>query len=391
MSKSAISEEEMKISFYSNYLNHHQIPFCNEMYKLLGDDFKFIATEPMEEERVKLGWGLSENYPYELRPYENADAYNYSLSLGLKSDVVIIGSAPDVFIRERLKRNKLTFRYWERPFKRGAWRLLNPRLLGSMLKNHTRYRNKNLYLLCASAYTAWDVSLIGAYPNKTYKWGYFPEVKKYNVKDLFENKNQDPINLLWCGRFIDCKHPEKAVWVMKRLNENGFNCTLDFIGDGPIYKETRNMVTRLELDDRINFFGSMSPNEVREYMETANIYLFTSDRQEGWGAVLNESMNSGCAVVASDAIGSVPFLIKPGENGFIYRDHDINDLYNKVEILVKDAELRKKLGANAVRTMEDLWSPKVAAQRLVEFSDGLLVNKIIKFEDGPCSKAEIYK
>ena len=31
------------------------------MYKLLGDDYKFIATEPMEEERVKLGWGLSED------------------------------------------------------------------------------------------------------------------------------------------------------------------------------------------------------------------------------------------------------------------------------------------------------------------------------------------
>ena len=207
--------KNIKISFYSNYLNHVQIPFCNEMYKLLGDDYKFIATEPMEEERVKLGWGLSEDYPYEMRSYENADTYNYCLNLGLESDVVITGSALDVFIKERLKQNKLTFRYSERFFKKGAWRLINPRLLGSMLKNHTRYRNKNLYMLCASTYTAHDVSLIGAYPNKTYKWGYFPEVKKYDVKELCENKNQEPITLLWCGRFLDWKYPEKAVWVMK--------------------------------------------------------------------------------------------------------------------------------------------------------------------------------
>ena len=387
MSKSAVSEEDMKISFYSNYLNHLQIPFCNEMYKLLGDDYKFIATEPMEEERVKLGWSLSEDYPYEMRSYENADTYNYCLNLGLESDVVITGSAPGVFIKERLKYNQLTFRYSERFFKKGVWRLINPRLLGSMLKNHTRYRNKNLYMLCVSAYTAHDVSLIGAYPNKTYKWGYFTEVKKYDVNELCENKNQEPITLLWCGRFLDWKHPEKAVWVIKRLNENGFDCMLNFIGDGPICEKIRNMVTILRLDDRIRFLGSMSPNKVREHMEKANIYLFTSDRQEGWGAVLNESMNSGCAVVASQAIGSVPFLIKHGENGFIYKNDDINDLYNKVEILVKDADLRKKLGANAVQTIEELWSPKVAAQRLVKFCNGLLNEEIIRFKDGPCSKA----
>ena len=97
-------------------------------------------------------------------------------------------------------------------------------------------------MLCASAYTAHDVSLIGAYPNKTYKWGYFPEINGYNVEELFKNKNKEPITILWCGRFLKLKHPEKAVWVMKRLKENGFDCTLDFIGDGPIHEEIRTMV-----------------------------------------------------------------------------------------------------------------------------------------------------
>ena len=121
--------------------------------------------------------------------------------------------------------------------------------------------------------------------------------------------------------------------------------------------------------------------------EKANIFLFTSDKQEGWGAVLNESMNSGCAVVASQAIGSVLFLIKHGKNGFIYKGNDINDLYRKVEMLVKNADLRMKLGANAVKTMEELWNPKIAAKRLVEFCENLLKGKIIEFKEGPCSKA----
>jgi len=377
----------MKITFFSNYLNHHQIPFCNEMYKLLGDDYKFVATEPMEKERVNLGWELIDHFQYEIRSYENEKVHNYCLRLGLESHVVITGSAPDLFIKERLKQNKLTFRYSERFFKKGAWRLVNPRLFWAVVMNHTRYRNKNLYMLCASAYTARDASIIGAYPNKTYKWGYFTEIKKYDLDKLFENKNIESVNILWCGRFLKWKHPEKAIMVMKYLKENGYNCTLNFIGDGPIKDEISTMVSNLGLDESIAFLGSMPPSKVREYMEKANIFLFTSDRQEGWGAVLNESMNSGCAVVASRAIGSVPYLINHGENGFMYKDDDINDLYNKVEILVKDTNLREELGRNAVRTMKELWNPKVAAERLVKFCENLLKGKIIKFKEGPCSKA----
>ena len=34
----------MKIIFISNFLTHHQLPFCLEMVERYGDDFKFIST-----------------------------------------------------------------------------------------------------------------------------------------------------------------------------------------------------------------------------------------------------------------------------------------------------------------------------------------------------------
>jgi len=159
------------------------------------------------------------------------------------------------------------------------------------------------------------------------------------------------------------------------------------VKSGQFYLTINTLVSSLDLDDRISFLGSMPPSKVRAHMEKANIFLFTSDRQEGWGAVLNESMNSGCAVVASQAIGSVPFLVKHGENGFIYKDNEINDLYNKIEILLKNSNLRGKLGRNAVRTMEGMWSPKVASERLVQLCEGLMMGEIVDFTEGPCSKA----
>ena len=49
--------------FVSNYLNHHQIPFCNAMYRLLKEQFLFIQTQAMEEERIRMGWNQNLDYP----------------------------------------------------------------------------------------------------------------------------------------------------------------------------------------------------------------------------------------------------------------------------------------------------------------------------------------
>ena len=57
----------MKITFFSNFLNHHQLPFCKEMYKCIGEDFKFVATEPVPEERLNMGYhDMSTQYPFAL-------------------------------------------------------------------------------------------------------------------------------------------------------------------------------------------------------------------------------------------------------------------------------------------------------------------------------------
>ena len=127
-------------------------------------------------------------------------------------------------------------------------------------------------------------------------------------------------------------------------------------------------------------------------MEASDIFLFTSDRNEGWGAVLNESMNSGCAVVASHAIGSVPFLMKNEENGLIYRSGDVDDLYAKVKKLIDAPKMRRQLGENACRTMESAWNAHTAAQRLMALSQDLMQEKrSARFADGPCSPAQRLK
>lgn len=107
----------MKVTFVSNYLNHHQIPFSDAMYKELNGKYRFIQTERMEEERINMGWKLDENkYPYLLKSYENISE---CLKYINESELVIVGGSSDELIRERIKEKKLIFRYNERIYKKG--------------------------------------------------------------------------------------------------------------------------------------------------------------------------------------------------------------------------------------------------------------------------------
>ena len=152
------------------------------------------------------------------------------------------------------------------------------------------------------------------------------------------------------------------------------------------------MIHEKRLDDCVQMLGAMSPEKVREYMEAADIFLFTSDFNEGWGAVLNESMNSACAVVASHAIGSVPFLLEDGKNGFIYKNGDEQSLYERVVQLIEQPELREMIGRNAYRTLAEKWNAEVVAERFIALAQALLEGKKADlFEDGPCSRAKILK
>lgn len=382
----------MKLTFYSNFLNHHQLPFCLEMYKYLGEDFKFVANQPIPEERLKMGYhDMNKGYPFVITTYDDEDNMSYAMMLALNSDVVITGSTSETYVKKRMRLNKLTFRYKERALKEGLNKLLSPRILYNMLFRHTSYLNKNLYMLCASAYTSGDFSLVGAYKGKTYKWGYFPQTIEYDIVKLLKNKPQDIIRIIWCGRFLNWKHPEKAIYVAEYLKNKGYNFELIMIGNGQLGESISTMIKNKSLKEYVHILGSMSPEDVREYMVNSNIAIFTSDYYEGWGAVLNEFMNSGCAVVASHAIGSVPFLVEHGENGLIYKNNDTDELLIKVENLINDKSLREKFGKNAYRTISSDWNAKAATNNLLHLCDVLLNNEKLEIGNGPCSIAKPVK
>lgn len=385
----------MRLVFVSNYINHHQMPVSLELDRLCrlqGGDYVFVQTEPMERERVAMGWGEDlDNAAFVRNYWEDEKGCQQLID---RADAVIFGGCEEEkYIQARLRDGVPIWRYSEPLYKTGRYKWISPRGLLKKYHDHTRYRKSRVYLLCAGAYVAGDFRLVGAYGGKRFRYGYFPALRQQDIEALLTDKEQSgggKLRLLWAARMIDWKHPETALRVAAALRQQGVDFQMDMIGDGVMLPQMRELAAALGVAEQVSFPGYRSPQETREYMEKAHIFLATSDRQEGWGAVVNEAMNSGCALIAGKGMGAAPYLVSHGENGYLF-DHRRPEQAAELALgLARDAGLRRRLGTAAYETVRILWNPQVAAQRLYACMEAELTGEEIpEYADGPLSRDRV--
>ncbi len=364
------------VVFAANYINHHQIPFCEALLGRVGEDFTFVQLEEMEQERLNMGWqDRSEELPWVLKWSSDRKEAEREI---LSCDLFLCGWAPQVqhLIARRMQLHRPVFQISERIYKDGQWKAISPRGLVDKYKTFTRFRKDPYFLLCAGAYVGSDYGIIHAFPDKKYRWGYFPPMRVYEGErpPIRRRGAADTAELIWAGRFVDFKHVERVLSLAARLQQGGKRFCLHIAGDGD--RETADKAHRFVeqngLEEVVIFHGFQSPDAVRELMESCDIFVLTSDHGEGWGAVLNEAMNSGCAPVAGAQAGAVPYLIQNSINGYVYADGDENDLVWKVERLIDDTELCERFAELSYRRIRSLWNAEVAAERFLDFGESVL-------------------
>ena len=297
---------------------------------------------------------------------------------------MIFGAAPLEFLQTRMSENKLTFHFIERPLKKGYYRKFVPSIRKKINRAYIQYKDKPLYVLCASAYTSYDLKICGFNAEKCFRWGYFPFVEQHCLDDLISLKNKsDKVELLHAGRLIKLKRSMDNVKAVKHLVKKGItNFRLTIIGEGDQKLKIEKFIKKNHLSEYINLLPFMPTEKLREYMQKASIYLFNSNYREGWGAVVNEAMNSACVVVGSHAAGSVPFLIENEKNGLIYQCGNIKKLSIILENLIINEEYRRKLAINSYETIIREWNSDSAVEKFLKLYNKIINKKEIKIENG---------
>lgn len=389
----------MKLVVYSVVLNQHQVPVADKLWKLTGHQYAFVELLPLNDTK-----GGIEDYskrPYVLQAWKSPQSYDKAMELACMAECCIFSSVHSLpFQKARLKLGKLSFDMGERWLKQGWKNLFSPAIFRMFLAYKLGGWNKKpLYKLCCSAFAKGDHEKLGMYKDKCYKWGYFTNIEEKIVEASQGVSTSSITQLMWCSRYLMWKHPELPILLAERLKSKGYSFHLDMYGEGEYKSKAIELANELGLQGEISFFSNKPNSELMEDMRKHDIFLFTSDRNEGWGAVANESMSNGCVLVTSDAIGSTPYLIDDNQTGMTFKSANatssfenpdikaLDSLCEKVECLLCNQGLKEEIAQNGKRLMKEVWSPQNAAWSLLALVDNLSNGNGSPFKEGPCSKA----
>lgn len=189
---------------------------------------------------------------------------------------------------------------------------------------------------------------VNIFPNGVNTDQYKPEISK---------RAKDNVKILTVGRLSEQKGIEYLLGAISTLKRNGFNgeYSLEIVGDGSLRKSMEKMVKNLSIEENVFFSGWVSKDEMPEKYQSADLFVLPS-LDEGMPNAILEAMASRLPIITTSILKEEN-LIEDGYNGFLVPPRRINELFEKLSLLLRDRGLREEMGERNIRLVKSkyLW------------------------------------
>ena len=256
----------------------------------------------------------------------------------------------DVIISTRTVHNFLVSRFVNKDVRKIAW-------------EHNHHNNKNKY--------------IKRLVSSCKKMDYFVPVsieleefyKKYLGKKVFYIPNGldsipkkasklDNKNIISVGRLSKEKGFDDLLRVFKRLVSKDSELRLNIVGDGVEKNNLLELAKELKLGDKVVFHGYQNKEYINDLLLNSSLYVMTS-HTESFGLVLIEAMSYGVPCISYTSAQGANEIIDDGINGYLIEDRNEDKMIDKINLIMEDDKLRKKLGRAAKKRSLDYSSDVV--------------------------------
>jgi glycosyltransferase involved in cell wall biosynthesis len=175
--------------------------------------------------------------------------------------------------------------------------------------------------------------------------GVKPSPIKYTTK-----KTASKIRFGFIGRIVKIKGVNILIQAFSKLNSE--KAELNIYGDIPD-EEYFSELKKLSQKPNIHFCGRYEPNQVYELLSNIDVLVVPSICLENMPLVVLEALASKTPVIASNVGGAIE-LIDNGKNGFLFMNQDIDDLCDKMNLVLTNPNILQSLYDNIkpVKTTE---------------------------------------
>lgn len=187
---------------------------------------------------------------------------------------------------------------------------------------------------------------------------YIPNALDFEPTQIAKLDNK---NIIAVGRLVKEKGFLDLIEIFSKLVCNDSELKLKIVGEGIERPILQNKIQELDLQRNVELCGNNNKEELDKLYLDSSIYLMTS-YTESFGLVLLEAGSYGIPCVAFDSAQGAKEIIDDGINGFLIKNRNEEEFVKKVQKLLEDAELRKKMGLAGMKKAERYKKSNIAKE-----------------------------
>ncbi|MFH1426571.1 MAG: glycosyltransferase family 4 protein [Candidatus Kerfeldbacteria bacterium] len=162
------------------------------------------------------------------------------------------------------------------------------------------------------------------------------------------------------GRMVKRKRFADIVRALQLLPEQ---VRAVIIGKGPESEAIKSLAREMDVADRLLLPGFVSQERKMQLLNASDAFVLSSEH-EGFGIVLQEAMQAGLPIIATNNGGQTD-LITQSKNGYLYKPGDVQALVESIRALMANADLRREMAEENKQRVRE-FSPESIAQRYLE-------------------------
>ena len=198
------------------------------------------------------------------------------------------------------------------------------------------------------------------------------QLKKLQVRGQewkIQHKLKSKKIISFVGRLASEKEVDVLLKAFSKLKQK--NIQLVIIGDGPEKIIYQNLANKLKIASQVTFTNFVSELKKTTILSISDIFIFPSAwKMEGFGMTTIEAMMVGTPVISTGA-GPQKEIISDGKTGLFFKAHNDVDLSSKIEKLLSDKQLSKKIATSGRKKVLAKFSQAQMLQKTLELIQSL--------------------